>query len=188
MPAIDRLPADGPIDDGFVINNAQVTLIDAVTLPAAVPGVLSSLEVRMGQRVERDNVLANLETSLAQAKCAALRKQAAAARLKADNETDVKYSVAAARARGNERQRARDANHRYRGTVTASEMEKIDLMLQQADFGYDQAVNARRIASAEYESAMAQLDAAEIEKSLHQITAPQPGIVTEILATHWPGL
>ena len=161
--------AQGP--PPVTVNDAFFETVDAVDLAAERPGMLRSVPFREGDRVEVDEIVAELWDEVPRAQLATLELQAT------DRVSEL-YAVEAARVAQAELQGLLDANDRKEGVVVAADLERARLSLKQAK---------AQILKARQERELAKLRAEELRAELQSfvVAAPFPGIVQRVM--HLPG-
>ena len=161
--------AQGP--PPVVVNNAFFETVDAVDLAAERPGMLRAVPFREGDRVEVDEVVAELWDEVP-------RAQLATYQLQAEDKISELYAFEAARVAEAELKGLLDANRKKEGVVVESEIERARLSLKQAK---------AQVLKARQERELAKLRAAELRAELqsYAVSAPFPGVVQRV--QHLPG-
>jgi len=176
--AASTLSAAEPI----FIQQAQTQLIHNTVVPSRVAGVVRELHVTEGQWVEQGQRLAVLDDSRAIAQRAAAKAAYEAALVRAESDIDREYATRTQRVREREFQQSRLANQQVAGSVPDIEMERLRLLVEQAELSVQQAEHARRVAVATASEQRAALHLAELKIAHHQVFAPVQGQVAERLA------
>jgi multidrug efflux pump subunit AcrA (membrane-fusion protein) len=160
----------------------QLVLIEDWTIPAPQNGVLESVVIREGSMIEKDALIASLDSSLL-----ALERNAAEAAWKSlaiesKNDVDLRFAKMTTQVRKNELQRGNSANQMHNRAVAAVEIERMELMLQQAKLSTEQAELKAQSAIAKEEEMLARLQIVEWRMDRASIRAKFRGIVVEVFA------
>ncbi|MGC3967453.1 MAG: hypothetical protein QM775_08810 [Pirellulales bacterium] len=101
-------------------------------MPAEKPGVLKSLVAREGAYLEAQAPIAVIDEAQAVLQHEAAQAEADAARAKAENPLEVEYAVATHRTAEAEYKIALSANAKQANAVSAVELERLRLAVEQA--------------------------------------------------------
>lgn len=164
-----------------VIRRCLVSVIDDIKVPAQEPGVITSIEVKEGDLIKRDQHLAQISDSLARKQKRVAEAELAVARLKAEDDVNILYSSAAFAVSQKELQMYEEAN-RVRQATGAVEMNKLRLQVEQARLQIKKSENEHTIAVNEAEAYTAKVDLADEQVRRREIKTPIDGEVVEILA------
>ena len=160
--------AQGPppvVVDGFF------ETVDAVDLAAERPGMLRRVPFREGDRVEVDQVVAELWDEVP-------RAQLATQELQATDRVSELYAVEAARVAQAELEGLLAANERKDRVVVETEINRARLSLKQAKAQILKARQERELAGSRAEELRAELQS-------YVVAAPFPGVVQRVM--HLPG-
>ena len=165
------VPATAQDVPPVVVGNAFFETVDAVDLAAERPGMLRSVPFREGDRVEVDEVVAELWDEVPRAQLATLE-------LQAEDTISEEYALKAAQVAQAELRSLTNANARKSGVVPAADLDRARLSLAQAK---------AQILKARQERELAKLRAAELRAELQSfvIAAPFSGVVQRV--QHLPG-
>ena len=161
--------AQGP--PPVIVPNAFFETVDAVDLASERPGMLRSVPFREGDRVEVDQVVAELWDEVPRAQLATLE-------LQATDQISEQYALAAAQVAQSELRGLLDANERKAGVVVEADIERARLSLKQA---------VAQVKKARQERELAKLRSDELKAELQSyvIAAPFSGVVQRV--QHLPG-
>lgn len=156
-----------PLKAGEVeLDDCRVLLMDSVTLACDRNGVLSKVVPEEGERVTADSVIVTLRDDVASAALAV-------ATAKAENDVEVRYSIAAADVAFAEHEKAEQANARLKGTVPEVEVGRLLLAAKRSKLQIEQADQQMKVHALEREQAQAELDS-------FRVIAPFDGTVTKV--------
>lgn len=176
-----RLTAQTPVEKSIRLTHCLVSLIEDVEVPAEKPGVLTLLQVREGDYLERDAAVATVDERQVKRQLESARADYAAAKIKAENQLPIEYAEAAHRAAESELKIADAANKSLSKTVGVVEIEKLRLAVEQARLEIGVKRLERDVFGGESQSLAAKVKLAEVDLQRHAITAPIAGEVVEVL-------
>lgn len=168
--AADRVsPAAGNHENGVVdVAQCRVTLIDRVTLASARAGVLAFVEARESDRVRAKQVVAGLDSSVAEATLAIARQ-------KASSNVERRMARKLIELTQAEYDKAMQANQKVEGGGVFGDIDlrRLKLGVDKSALQYEQAENELQITA---------LTAKQIEAELktYSVEAPFDGIVTRV--------
>ena len=162
----DAPPVPGGGRAGVAVTGFLET-IDEVDLAAERPGVLGTLTVTEGTRVDADQIVAELKDEQ-------IRARLATARLQADDDISERYARRAADVAEADWRSMERANRRLPGAVVKPDVERARLSYEQAK---------AQIEKAKLDRELAGLQVAELEAELrtYAIAAPFAGVVQRVL-------
>lgn len=168
------LPADQktPESDGRIVAEAGKVLLDAeATLATDQPGTLDYVSAREGERVVKGEVIAKLQSNVAEAALAVAEK-------KASSQIDILYAEAAYEVAVKELQKSKTANLIDPGNVPAIDIARLELSAERARLQIEKA-------KLDHQVALLERNQREAELARYTIESPLNGIVTEVLK--YPG-
>ena len=162
------------------IAHCLVSLIDDVEVPAEKPGVLTSLVAREGAYLEAGAPIAVIDEAQATLQHEAAQAEAAVAQAKADNPLEVDYAVATHRSAEAEYKIALSANAKQANAVSAVELERLRLAVEQARIKISVTQFDQSLKSIEARGfdAKARLTAVEVRQ--RKVLAPLAGEIVEV--------
>jgi len=152
------------------VEKCTVLLLKEAKLAFERPGILSTLAVQEGDRVEEGQLLAGLKEDVARAGVAVAAATAVAA------EVDIGYSESALKVAQTELIKIEEANHKIPGTVPNIEVQRAALTVEKSRFEVEKAKHNKTIAELKRDEAGAQLDT-------YRLDSPFDGFVTRVLLT-----
>ncbi|MEM9411181.1 MAG: biotin/lipoyl-binding protein, partial [Planctomycetota bacterium] len=120
-------------------SNAVVGLIDDVRVPVLDSGQIIEINVKPGQKVSKDEVLARLDTRQLEAQRAVIETELKIAEQGAENEVDIQYARSSSGVANRVLQRSREANQLISRSVTQTEIERLRLEAERAGLSIKQA-------------------------------------------------
>ncbi len=162
------------------VTDAQVSLIQNAFVATSIAGLVAEVPVREGDRVEPGDRLIQLDTEQAQTELEAAKATHDATKLQSDNNVHVRYAQRTMEVRQRELEQSHEANQRYAGTVSESEISKQQLEVDQARLAIEQAEHDQLVAGARVREKQAAILMAAANLRRHGITAPVSGEVVEI--------
>jgi macrolide-specific efflux system membrane fusion protein len=162
------------------VPHCLVSLIEEAQVPAEEPGVLDEVNVREGQQVQKDAVLAKIDDDLVQMQNKISELELKVADEQAANDVNVRYAKAAAEvARAAYDQRV-EANQRVPGAVPKGELREYYLKWQSLILQIEQSELDLRVAGLQAQVSEAQVEAAREQIERRQILSPWDGVVVDI--------
>ncbi len=143
--------------------------------------MITERPVKEGHSVEKDALLAGIDSRSTEAKRRIAEAEVAAAQAQAENEAEVEVARAAILVSKSELEQSEEIRKVNPRAVSISELRKQQFTLDKSYAQEKQALNEKRIAGLTANAKQAQLDAAAIELDLRQIRAPFNGMVVEVM-------
>jgi multidrug efflux pump subunit AcrA (membrane-fusion protein) len=165
----------------LVLERCLITLIHDNKLPASEAGMLTEVSVKEGHSVEKDALVAVIDTRSTLAKQRIAEAEVAAATAQAENNAEIEVADAAIEVAAAELQQSRDIRDKNPRAVSDSQLRKDIFNHEKALAQKKQAVNEKKIAGLTRNAKQAQLDAATIEIDLRQARSPFKGEVVEVM-------
>jgi multidrug resistance efflux pump len=162
------------------VDNALVSLIDDVKVPAQEAGRLMKVLVKGGETIEDGALLAEIDNrdTLAKQKIAQGDLDVAMTQAQSTAELDLaKEGVKVADA---ELQQNQELHNKNPGSITLTELRKLGFQRDRANAQVKVAQDDRQVAQLTTNVKQAQIEATDNELARRQITAPFPGEVNEI--------
>ena len=172
--------SDPPVTAGVRLSHCLVSLIDDIEVPAEKPGVLTSLSAREGSYLEAQALIAAIDEEQAVLQHETAQAEAEAARAKADNPLEIEYAVATHRTAEAEYKISLNANLKQPNSVSAVELERLRLAMEQAriKIGVTEFERGLKEIEARGFDAKSRLTAAEVRQ--RQVLAPLAGEIVEV--------
>ena len=162
------------------LENAVVTLIEQVEIPARAAGVLAELSAREGDRLKKGQLAGRIDDADARLKAAHVELELAAARAEADNELKILAMRKGTEAAKAELQRAVESQAKYDKSISQTELARLRLAVEKGELESQQAVHDREVAKVAARVKENELAAARQACDRHQLTAPIDGVVVEV--------
>lgn len=156
------IPGEVRTEAPIAIEEAQVLLIQNTTLSAPLAGQICEVRVLEGDRVLAHDIIARLDDRRACAELTAAQAAWHAAVIQAENDVNTRYARRTFEVRERELQQSKEANERYDGSVTATEIDRPQLVIHQAELSVERSEQERKIADA---------SAADVSSELHPVTS-----------------
>ena len=177
------LSADDSNPKTIEIEGAQTTLVTDLTLAAPIAGRVMSVAVTEGQEVSKSDVLVQLDDRRAKAELAAAESAAMAAKLRSTSDVDQRYAERTREVRMRELEQSIDANKRYQNSVTATEIDRLQLVIDQAGLSIEQARKELEVAEAQADEKLSLVEMAKLRLSEHGVDSPVEGNVAETMVS-----
>jgi multidrug efflux pump subunit AcrA (membrane-fusion protein) len=165
----------------LIVERALVTLIDNNLVPATEAGPITEVPAKEGQSVEKNALVAVIDTRSTEAKRRIAEAEHYAAAAQAENEAEIEVARAAIAVSKSELEQSEEIRRVNPRAVSESEMRKQKFTLEKSYAQEKQALNEKKIAGLTANAKQAQLDAASIEMDLRQIRSPFDGMVVEVM-------
>jgi multidrug resistance efflux pump len=162
------------------VEEALVTAIDEVEVPATETGMLTVVHVKEGQSTEKDALLAEIDNRATLAKQRIAKGEWDAAVAQAENEAEVEVAQKAIEVSKAELDSITEIRKKNPGAVSETEKRKYVFQYEKAIAQEKQAINERLIAAKTAMAKQAQYDATSVDLDLRQIKAPFRGQVVEL--------
>jgi len=165
----------------LVIERALVTLKDDNKVPATEAGMLTDVPGKEGQSVDKDTLLAQIDSRSTTAKRRIAEGELSAAQAQAANDAEVEVAEKAVAVSFEEYQQSKEIRLKNPGAVSESQLRKDRFTWEKSKAQVKQAINEKEIARLTATAKQAQYDAASIELDLRQIRAPFKGYIVEVM-------
>ncbi|TWT80687.1 putative efflux pump membrane fusion protein [Planctomycetes bacterium CA13] len=170
-----------PATKTIVVPDAQVSYIQNTFLAAPISGIVESIHVSEGENVDKDALLIQLDSLHVQTEYEAAVAAMEAAKMASDNDVDARYARRALDFHLRELSQSQQANTRFSGAVSDSEVEKLRLVVDQARLAIEQAEHEQQVAKAHTREKEAAVQFAKQRVDDHAIRASVSGQVVEIV-------
>lgn len=171
----------GPAAAGtLIVSDAQTSLIQNALIAAPLSGVVATVNVSEGGKVNTNTPLARLRSDVAEKELVAAKAALDAAKLKSENDVNLRFAKRTLQVRQHELEQSQLANQLYAGAVSEMELREVQLKVEQAALAIEQAEHEQLIAAAAAVEKQAAVDVAKTMLNRHTIRAGIKGIVAEI--------
>lgn len=164
------------------IQNAITKLIREIDVPAQVPGVLTEVIVREGDRVTKNQVIARIGHQKVQLELKRSEIELETAAAKAMNDLAVRDAELAMAVANNELSRVLSANRRNPNTYRTAEVERYQLLADRSKLQVQQAKHEQNVRKLDESLARNRLEAAADSLAQHEVKAPWDGMVVAVNA------
>ena len=180
LSAQDVAPAAETGGDAIEIADAQVSLIQNTFVAAPIAGSISEVLVHEGEEVKAGDDLIQLDADQARTELEAAQAAYEAARLESDNDVDARYAKRTLEVRQRELEQSRIANERFPGSVSDTEIARLQLVVDQSQLAIEQAEHELMVAQAGAREKLATARIVQARLDKHRIAAPVKGMAVEI--------
>ena len=178
IPAIDEVNVQET--KHLTIDSVIVTVCDEVDVPAAQAGVLATIGVKPGQLVDEGILIASLRDEDIRLLVDRTRTNAEIAMREFENDLNEMYATKSTEVARAELKRAMESNLKYAKTVSQTELDRLNLLVQQGELEVKKAQHERQIAGLTSEIRQNEYQTAVDQLALRQMSAPLKGMVVEI--------
>jgi macrolide-specific efflux system membrane fusion protein len=173
--------AAAPVSSGDIeIADAQVSLIQNTFIAAPIAGFAARVLVAEGDRVEQGRELVRFDSEQVEMELEAARAAYDAACLESDNDVNVRYAKRTMEVHQQELKQSMDANRKFTGSVSESEIAKQQLVVDQARLAIEQAEHELQIALAKAREKLASAQIVEALLRKHGVRSTVSGLVVEV--------
>ena len=165
-----------------IVPNCFVAVAEQADLPPQEAGVISEIAVSEGQRVEKDQLLMQLDDRKAEKELEVATAKYEAALAKAKDDINIRYAKAAADVAKAEYNVNKEANDQVHGSVPKVRLSELFLKCKETELAIEKATLDQTVAAAEAKVAQAEVGAARVMVDLHKLVSPIAGVVVDIRA------
>ena len=180
IPSLLNPESDQPKKSFSVPGNLYVT--ESVRLAAKEPGIVEHI-IELGEKVDAGQTIVALDDELLKAQIVTAEKELGIAQLAAENDIDLRFAKVSSEVNQRVLERSKAANRQYAKAISKTEIERLRLELERSKLSAEQAARTGKTNILTQQLKRAQVDMAEIQLASRTITAPNSGLVTEVL-TH----
>ena len=177
---VGALPAQVGSPSQPHIKHCLVSLIEDVHVPAQERGVLISVPVKEGDRIETDALLAQIDDGQARLQRSAAQTKLQAAQAQAADDIDVRYADAAYKVAKAEYDQAAAVVRNMSNAIPKTEVRRLLLQQNRAALQIDKSQLDRKVAKMNAEVHQAEVKAAEDLMVRQQIRSPVDGMVLTV--------
>lgn len=158
----------------------QITIIQAVDVPAQETGVIGKIVVRPGQRVSQGEKLGRLNDTDVLLDLKRAQIEAQIAQQKAESGIHVKVAQKGHLVALAELRRGEEAIERYSKALSITEMDRLRFMADQAELAIEQAQELQSLARLDLELKKHAVVVAQRKVERHQFVSPLIGVVADV--------
>lgn len=178
--AVVWIAGQAPAGEPMSLNGAIVTLIEQADVPARAVGPIADILVHEGDVVTKGQPLAKVDDTEAALSLARVELELAVARREAANDLPVLAATKAAEAARAELKRAVESGAKYQKSISESELDRLRLAADEAEYKRRQAIHVRETAELTARVKENESQTIRHQLQLHQFAAPIAGVVVEI--------
>ena len=162
------------------VDSVLVTLIDQVEVTAMESGILAEVLVKEGELVKDSDVLARLDDAEARIAVSRAKVELEIARQQADSDVRVCAAEKTWEVAKAELKRATESVESYKKSVSATELDRLNLTVEQTSLQIEQAKLDRTIAELTADLRKNEYDQANLKVARHRVLAPIDGMVVQV--------
>ncbi len=159
------------------IESVVLRPLRAAEVPAQQTGLLQTIMVEEGQRVEQGQLLASLDARQAELAVARARLEFAQAEAKAKNEISILYAEKSLEVAKAELRRSSESIEQFAKSISQSQLDVERLTVEKLTLERRQAEHELVLERFGLQLKQSELEAAQLQLSQHQLTAPFAGRV-----------
>lgn len=178
--AVERVRQASDDTVAFVIDQAQVVRIQDTLIASPIAGTVQEVTVVEGDLVRKGQTLVQLDATRASQELVAAKASLRAATIQAENNVNTRYAERTLEVREREMEQSKEANLRYAGSVTATEIDRLQLVIDQAQLSVEQAQQEAEVAAASADEKSAAVGLAQLRVDEHRITTRVDGRIAEM--------
>ena len=171
---------DVPSRQDLIVEDAQVKLIAEVHGPAKEAGILAELHVKEGDLVEANASLGQLDSDLAAIDTKLAQIEHEIAKLQSENDVDRRYAAKSLKVAQSELQRSQASAQAYPQSISQTELERLQLVVDKSDLSIEQAERDLQVAGMTKQLKDQAIRTAAKHIEQRQIVAPVGGMVVQV--------
>ena len=164
------------------VPDAQVKLISQVRVPAQEAGVLFELNITEGQLVKEGQVLGAVDDRLARVENQLAKLEYEIAKLQSEDDIDERYANKSLAVSRSELKRSAEANQLYADSVSQTEIERLQLLVDRSTLAIEQSQRDRKVSVITEKIKHHTIEASNLRIANRRIKSPLNGMVVEIFA------
>ncbi|MFH1300273.1 MAG: HlyD family efflux transporter periplasmic adaptor subunit [Planctomycetota bacterium] len=176
--AADEPPA-GSAD--LRIDSVLVSLIEQVEVPAREVGQLDKMLVQEGATVQKGEILAQIEDGEAVLLQQQAKLEYEMAKLKAENDINIRFARKAHEVATAELLRAEDSIKKYPKSISKTELDRLKLTAEKAELEIEQATEEAKTSQLEASLKRNAQEIAALAVQRRKVVAPISGMVVQIM-------
>jgi multidrug efflux pump subunit AcrA (membrane-fusion protein) len=174
-------PPNAESDATVEVPSMLIKIDEEVEVPAREAGVLAAVNVREGQMVEPGAWIAQIEDDEARIAAERAKIEMAIAKANAENDVGIRFARKSLEVSESELHRSAEALERYAKSISASEMDRLRLLVDKNRVEIEQAEHEFKVAGYTRQVKAVDYQAAQQAISRRKITAPLGGVVVQVL-------
>ena len=164
----------------ITIADSQVLSIHNAVIASPIAGLVRQCRVHEGDAIGANQVLIELDDTRATEELAAAYAAHEAALIQANNDVNIRYAQRTLEVRRRELMQSIEANERYSGSVTKTEIDRLQLVIDQAELSVEQAKQERSVAEATVNEKAAAVNLGQLRVNEHSIESMIAGRIAEV--------
>ena len=173
-------PTASPAMETIEVPALLIKIAEQVDVPAREAGVLAAVPVREGQVVEPGALIAQIEDEEARTTAQRAKIEMVVAQANAENDVGIRFAKKSLEVSRAELKRSDEAVVTYAKSISASEMDRLRLLVDKGLVEVEQAEHEFKIASFTRQIKATDYQAAEQAVGRRRITAPLGGMVVQV--------
>jgi RND family efflux transporter MFP subunit len=178
--ALASLATNECAGEDIVVPSAILSVIEKVEIPAPEAGILKSLAVREGVRVDAGQFLAQIDPQEQQLLAELVSQDLLLAQREAESDISVRLAEKEHQVARVELQRAESVNADFSNTVSAKEVDRLRLAAESTKLKIEHAQFERALLGMRIHRTQADLKLAQHRVDRLAIATPIPGVVAQI--------
>jgi len=162
------------------VKSVILTVIEHVETPAREQGVLTSIVRREGDQVAQGDLLAQIDDTRVQLSLKRAKIELAQAERESTNTLLVQSADKSLAVAKSELERAKNSRAQFSGSISESEIDRLTLLVDQAELKLAQTKHELSIAGLSLELKKNEVQAAAQEVEFRKVTAPFAGVVVDV--------
>jgi RND family efflux transporter MFP subunit len=179
---LTAVSADASPKSAIEFQSVAVRLLEEADVPAQEAGVITSVAVREGQRVNQGELLAQIDDQVPKLVADSTKAKYDIARAKATNDVRLRYAQKATEVSQAELRRSTESIERFAKSVSQSQLDVEQLTVQKNRLEGEQATQEQQIAILEMRYQESELNTARAQITRRRIVAPFNGVIVQIYA------
>ena len=163
-----------------VAGAARLVPILNTRVASEAPGIVRSIEIKVGQMVSKDDVLVRLNDEMFVAEFDVASAEEEIASLEATNRVNIEYAEKSAEVAAAILEKSLGANRLFAKAIPATEIQKLQLELEQARLSGEQAMMELDVAAWTQTLKERKKHAAEVRLSSRKVNAPFEGKIAQL--------
>lgn len=176
--ALGSQPVEGTRQ--ITVDDAQVKLVSEVRVPAKEAGVLAACYVKEGDIVKIGQKLGAIDDRLAKVEMELAKLDHQIAKLRSQNDVDERYAIKSLEVSQSELKRSVEANDLYAASVSQTELERLQLVVDRSSLAIEQSQRDKEIADVTEGIKDRTVTATSMRLAHRKILAPMDGMVVEV--------
>ena len=159
---------------------AQIRFINDVELAFGIAGRVEQVRVKEGDIISSAQLLASLDGRIARHEAQTAHLESEIAKTRHDNDADLRFAKATLRVHTSELNRLHAANNRFTISVSDSEIQRLEHLVEQARLTIEQASRDHQIAGFTAEQKQSDAAATQVRLQQHELSAPFSGVIARV--------